>query len=256
MTVGELYCLIDRIAPFETQADFDNSGLLVGSPGQEVTCILLALDVTEAVIDEAVSLGAELIVSHHPLMFSPRKRLTDEDREGRLLRRLVRENLSLIAAHTNLDQAAGGINDTLAELCGLTGVTGEGFFRYGDLPHPLAAADYAEELSCRLGDSVRLLGPADARITRVGLCSGGGGDEWVRAAETGCDAFVTGEIRHHQALALTDLGVAAFECGHFATEAPGIAALGAALQNAFLEVEYNVRVYVSEASAYGFPPRP
>ena len=119
MTVQSFYELLDRIAPFDTQADFDNSGLLVGSPRQEVHTVLLCLDVTENVIDEAVRLDAELIISHHPLMFSPRRRLTDEDYEGRLLRRLVREDISLIAAHTCLDQAPGGINDTLAELCGL-----------------------------------------------------------------------------------------------------------------------------------------
>ena len=120
MTVQQIFDLIDRFAPFETQSEDDNSGFLVGSPSQEVTAALFALDVTEKVIDEAVSLGAQLIVTHHPLMFSPLSALTDADYEGRLIRRLIRENISLIAAHTNLDQAPGGVNDTLAERCGLT----------------------------------------------------------------------------------------------------------------------------------------
>jgi len=256
MTVQDFYLILDQIAPFDTQAEFDNAGLLVGSPSSEVSCVLLALDVTEAVIDEAVALGAQLIITHHPLMFSARKQLTDEDYEGRLIRRLVRENLSLIAAHTNLDQAPCGINDTLAELCGLTEITGEAFFRTGLLPEPMTAAACAEELGRRLGTTVRLMGPEDAVIRRIGLCSGGGGDEWTSAVKTECDAFLTGEIRHHLALALADRGIVTFECGHFYTEYPGVEVLAVALQKALPALEYNVRVYVSEVPAYAFPHRP
>lgn len=107
MTVKDVYDLIDRTAPFETQADFDNSGLLVGSASQEINGILFALDLTEQVIDEAVRLGVRSIVTHHPLMISPIRSLTDGAYESRLIRRLIRENISHIAAHTNLDQASG-----------------------------------------------------------------------------------------------------------------------------------------------------
>ena len=256
MTVHDFYLLMDQIAPFDTQAEFDNSGLLVGSPSAEVSAVLLALDVTEAVIDEAVALGAQLIITHHPLMFSARQQLTDEDYEGRLIRRLIREDISLIAAHTNLDQAPCGINDTLAELCGLTEVTGEGFFRSGLLPEAVTATACAEELGRRLGTTVRLMGPEDAVIRRIGLCSGGGSDEWHRALESGCDAFISGEIKHHFGLAMADSGIVGLECGHFATEEPGIRALASALQKRINQVECNVRIYVSEISAYSFPRQP
>ena len=255
MTVQDFYDIIDRIAPFETQAEFDNSGLLAGSAGHEVDCVLLALDLTDAVIDEAVSLGAQLIITHHPLMFSPRRRLTDEDGEGRILRRLIREDISLIAAHTNLDQAPGGINDALAELCGLQNITGEGFLRAGELSQPVRAADYAETLKDRLGDAVRLMGPENAVLRRVAVCSGAGGDEWEDALRLGCDAFISGEIKHHQALAMADSGLVAFACGHHATEAPGITALAAALQNALNTLQCYVGVFVSEKPAYAFAPR-
>ena len=253
MTVQDLYDLIDRFAPFATQDEWDNSGFLAGSASQEVTGVLFALDVTEPVIDEAVSLGANLIVTHHPLMFSPLRALTDGDYEGRLIRRLTRENISLIAAHTNLDQAPGGINDTLAAACGLTGVTGEGFFRCGLLPEPLTAGAFAKELSERLHTTVRLMGPEDRIIRKAGLCSGGGSDMWQDAVKAGCDAFISGEIKHHIGLALTDSGVTGFECGHFATEEPGIRALAAALQKELNQVECKVRIYVSGISAYAFP---
>ena len=253
MTVQNMYDLIDRIAPFETQAEFDNSGLLVGAASQEICAVLFALDITEEVINEAVSRGVQLIVTHHPIMFNPLHTLTDADREGRLIRRLVRENISLIAAHTNLDQAPGGVNDTLSERCGLTGVTGQGFFRCGLLPFPLSAAEYANELKMRLQTEVRLMGPRDSLIRKVGLCSGGGSDEWHTAAESGCDAFISGEIKHHHAIAMADRGLVAFECGHFATEEPGIRALAVALQKTINTIECNVRIYVSELSAYSFP---
>ena len=256
MNVQNVYDLIHTVAPFDTQMDGDNSGLLVGSPAQEISCILFALDVTEPVIDEAVAVGAELIVTHHPLMFSPVRSLTDETYEGRLIRRLVRENISLIAAHTNLDRAPGGINDTLAALCGLSEISGEGFFRTGLLPETVTVRAFADLLEKNLDTTVRIMAPEDRMIRRVGLCSGSGGDEWIHAAETGCDAFVSGEVRHHFALAMADAGIAAFECGHFATEEPGLAALAEALQNSVNHVECNVRVYVSAVPAYSYPRTP
>ena len=253
MTVQDVYDLIDRFAPFDTQVEEDNSGLLVGSAGQEITAVLFALDVTEAVIDEAAALGAQLIVTHHPLMFSPVHALTDADYEGRLIRRLTRENISLIAVHTNLDQAPGGMNDTLAECCGLAGITGEGFFRCGSLPVPCTAREFADALKTRLHTEVRLMGPGDAVVRKAGLCSGGGSSEWASALRAGCDAFISGEIKHHLALAMADSGLVALECGHFATEEPGIRALAAALQKTINTVECKVRVYVSDVSAYSFP---
>ncbi len=254
MTVQEIYQLIDAAAPFETQESWDNSGLLVGSPSREVTAVLFALDVSQPVIDEALACGAQLIVTHHPLMFSPRQRLTDEDYEGRLLLRLARHELSLIAAHTCLDRAPGGMNDTLAALCGLENLRGEGFIRVGTLPAALSAEALAAQLSLALGDTVRVLGPGDRTVSCLGLCSGGGGGEWEQAAALGCDAFLSGEIRHHHALAMADAGIVAFECGHAATERPGILVLADALQNAFDTIECKVRIIKSEVDSYSFPP--
>ena len=129
MKVQQVFSLIDAVAPFETQLEYDNSGLLIGSPSAEVTGILFALDVTDRVIDEALSLGADLIVTHHPILFNAVQRITDENYEGRLIMKMIRSGLSLISAHINLDQAPSGINDALAEMIGLKDVTGEGFVR-------------------------------------------------------------------------------------------------------------------------------
>ena len=256
MTVHDIYVWLDEKAPFDTQLEYDNSGLLVGSPQQEITGILFALDATGPVIDEAVRLGASLIITHHPLMFSPVRRITDEDYEGRLISRMLENRLSLIAAHTNLDRAEDGINDVLAALCGLSDVSGHDFFRTGTLDSPVSAQDYAHRLEEALATVVRVYGPAGQMISRVGLCSGGGGDSWTDASSSGCDAFVTGEIHHHVALAAVDAGLIVFECGHFATEEPGIRALAQALQNSMNTVKCNVGVYISGIPAYSFPQQP
>ena len=256
MTVHQIYEMIDGYAPFSSQMEDDNSGLLVGSASQEVDSVLFALDLTDPVIDEAVSLGAGLIVTHHPVMFQPVHALVDSDYEARLIQRLVRENISMIAAHTNLDQASGGVNDALADCCALTNISGNGFFRYGLLDRPCTAREYALQLENSLNTVVRLMGPENTVIRRIGVCSGAGSSEWLDALDTCCDAFVSGEIKHHHALAITGSGLVAFECGHFATEEPGVRALASALQKRINTLQSNMRIYVSELSANCFSKQP
>ncbi len=250
LTVQQVYDFINERAPFETQLPFDNSGLLVGDPQMEVTGVHFALDVTNKVINEAVANGANLIVTHHPMMFSPIKRLVETDHQARLLCRLIRENISLISAHTNLDQAIGGCNDVLAERIGLTDVVGEGFLRVGTLPSPMTAGELAVSIGKALGDVVRVMGDASTLVEKVGMCSGAGADEWPAAAAMGAQAFLTGEVKHHIALEAADAGVVMLEAGHHATEEPGIFALADALQNSDLVVQYHVRVSTSSAKAY------
>lgn len=256
MTVRNICDLLNAVAPFDTQEPFDNSGLLVGSPDQEVSRVLFALDITEAVLSEAVSLGAQLIVTHHPLMFSPIQRLTDETFEGRLIRRLVRENISFIACHTCLDKAPGGINDALAECCALLDVEGDEFVRVGTLPVPMKAAELREYLCAALNASVILMGDPDRTVSRLGLCSGAGSGEWEEAVRLGADGFLTGEVKHHHALAMADAGVVCFEGGHFATEQPGIFALADALQSAVIGIQYKLEIFKSAAGAYASLPGP
>lgn len=250
LTVQQVLDFINERAPFDTQLPFDNSGLLVGHPDNEVSGIHFALDVTNHVIDEAIANGANLIVTHHPMMFSPIKRLTETNHEARLLCRLIRAGISLISAHTNLDQAVGGCNDVLAQTIGLTDIQGEGFIRVGSLPRPMAASELAAHIGEKLGDVIRVMGDSSAVITKVGMCSGAGADEWPAAAAMGAEAFLTGEVKHHIALEAADAGIVMLEAGHHATEAPGIFALAKALQNSDLGVQYNVRVSLSRAKAY------
>ncbi len=255
-TVQDVYDFIHTLAPFDTQEAFDNAGLLVGDPAAAVTGIHVALDITQRVLDEAEAAHANLIVTHHPLMFGGTHGLVETDHEGRLLARLIRGNMALIAAHTNLDRAPGGINDVLADVLGLRDVTGEGFLRIGSLPQPLSAPQLAEHVASALHTVVRPMGDIRRPIVRVAVSSGAGSDAWAEAAALGADAFITGEMKHHHALAMTDAGLLGLEAGHYATEEPGIFALADALQNRWNAVKYSVCVTKSRVCAYAAPAQP
>jgi len=255
MTVQQIYDFINARAPYETQDAFDNSGLLVGDPAAEVHGVHFAMDLTQPVIDEAIAQGADLIVTHHPIMFSPIKRLLATDYESRLIMRLVRHGIAMIAAHTNLDQAPGGVNDVLAQRIGLTDISGENYIRIGTLPHPMNEQELAAHIAKALNTVVRPMGKAE-NITRVAMTSGGGSDSWQDALNLGAQAFLSGEIKHHHALAAVDSGMICLEAGHHATEEPGIFALADALQNELNAVQCNVHVSTSRLGAYAMPERP
>ena len=251
LTVKDVYDFINERAPFDTQLDFDNSGLLIGDPARQVSGIHVALDCTEEVVDEAIKHGANLIVTHHPVIFGARKHMREDQAEGRLLCRIIRANIAVISAHTNLDRAVGGVNDMLAALLGLTDIVGEDFLRVGHLPCPMTAEAFGKAVEDSLHTTVRVMAPAGKTVSVVGMCSGSGSEYWQDAASMGADAFVSGEIRHHHALAAYQSGVACFECGHHATEEPGIFALADALQKWQNVVQYDVCVSKSQAGAYG-----
>lgn len=256
LTVQAVYDMINARAPFETQDPYDNAGLLVGDPAAQVKGIHVAMDVTQRVLDEAEASGANLIITHHPLMFSPIKQLLSSNYEGRLIMRMVRSGMSLIAAHTNLDQAPGGVNDVLAQHIGLTNITGDHYFRVGDLPAPITGSELAERIAASLNTTVRAMGPTDQLISRVCVGSGGGSDSWRNALPNGAQAFLTGEMKHHHALEAADAGLLCLEAGHHATEEPGIFALADALQIELDAVKCKVHISTSQAGAYAPPEKP
>lgn len=255
MKVQEIVDFIHTRAPFDTQEPYDNAGLLTGDPSWEVKGIHVALDATEGVLDEMVQTGANVLLTHHPLMFSARKRMTECDVEGRLLCRMIRQRVALISVHTNLDRAPGGMNDVLAAVLGLTQVTGEDFVRVGELPQPMTAKELAAHVAKALHTTVRSMGqmPESQLIDRVAVCSGAGSDMWAEAHQMGAQAFVTGEMKHHHALELCASGMVALECGHFATEEPGIFALADALQKHLNDVQY--KGYVTKSTQGGYAGR-
>lgn len=250
-TVSDVERLVGGIAPYELAEDWDNVGLLFGHAGAAVTRVLVALDLTQEALERARELGAQLIVTHHPIMFSARRRITDADREGRLMLAMAEAGIAHIAAHTNLDSAPGGVNDVLMEAMGCTNVRGGGFVRVGDLPEGMAFGALCERAASRLHASIRAYGAPQKPVRVLGCCSGAGGGEVEAAKKLGADCFITGEIRHHEALDAVDSGVAVIEAGHYETENPVCEVLRRALQNAADALEYNLTVFCSKENPFG-----
>ncbi len=213
VTVGDIYALIEEWAPFESQCEWDNSGLQTGSMGAPVKGIVVALDCTQDVIDYAIETRANLIITHHPMIFRPLKQVTDTS----LTAKLIKNNISIICAHTNLDMAAGGVNDCLAsclELEDVTAVASEPFLRVGNLPKIMTADEFATYVKQKL-HTVVCYTDKGKMVERVALCSGAGSDFCMDAVQLMADAYLTGEIKHNY---FVDTPITLVAAGHYETE--------------------------------------
>lgn len=230
-TVKDVYTAIDEWAPFATQMDFDNSGFLVGRSGAGVTRILVALDITKAVIEEAESIGAQLIVAHHPIIFRPLKCVTDGDTTGENVLLMAEKGIAAICAHTNLDAAQGGVNCALARRLELgeishlhpDGVDAQGR-EYGigrvGMAHKdgLSAEAYAHFVKEKLETaSVRFV-DCGKPVRKVAVGGGSCADMMVDALAKGCDTFVTADVKYNFYLEAKQLGINLMDAGHYATE--------------------------------------
>ncbi|MCD8211788.1 MAG: Nif3-like dinuclear metal center hexameric protein [Oscillospiraceae bacterium] len=256
-TVKDVYDFLDEKAPFATQMGFDNAGFLVGRGDKKVRCILVALDITEDVIREAAEEGAQLIVSHHPVIWEGAKSVTDETPQGRRLLALLESGAAAVCAHTNLDQAPDGVNDALAAAIGLTdtdllqfqglypdgrsyglGVVGQ--LSGGSMTVPKFAAHVKKCLSAacvRYED-------AGIPVERVAVCGGSGGDLGSAALAAGCDTLLTADVKYDPFLDARTMGLNLLDAGHFATENVICPILAGWLQEAFPKV----RVILSKHS--------
>lgn len=241
---------IDAFAPFEIQEDFDNAGFLVGRRHQEVTKILVSLDITREVVEEAAQLGAQLIVAHHPVIFHPVKWITDGTPTGQILLELIENKIAAICAHTNLDAAQGGVNDCLAEALELTGI-GQlhqagvdekgrpyGIGRVGTVHQPgLSAREYAAFVKAKLGSaSVRCVSGGKP-VQKVAVGGGACGSMLEDVIAQGCDTFVTADVKYDQFLEAKALGLNLLDAGHFPTENVVCGPWAQWLSEAFPEVE-------------------
>jgi len=249
--VYEIRDFFDSIAPFSTKLDFDNVGLLVGREQTEVHQVLVALDITDQVVEEAVELGAQLVVSHHPLFFQL-KTIVDSDRTGRKIIRLLENGISAICLHTNMDAAAGGVNDALMQALGarawdLLQAEGTlpdgrpyGISRKGELPAPLTMAEFLK----RTKEALRVNGlryhDAGRPVQRVACCGGSGGSEVGLAFRAGCDTYVTADIKYDQFLEAKELGLNLIDADHFCTENLVVPAMARRLRERFPVTEVAV----------------
>lgn len=251
-TVGMIEKMLDECAPMETAEEYDNVGALVGARDRKVTKILVALDAAMSVVAEAKKIGAELIVTHHPLMFHGRKHLLEEDAEGKILCEMVRAHLSLIAAHTNLDQTFLSGSAACARRLGLKNIRkGSDYLFLGELPEPRQANAYEDEITHALFFPARCYCGESTLITTLAIGGGACDEKWMEARALGAQALLTGEVRHHNALAAAQEGFMIFDGGHCGTEAPLVPALAEYLQNRLNDVQCNVRVYPSLSQPFG-----
>lgn len=220
LTAKQLVAPIEAFAPVATQEGWDNCGFSVGDPGKEVKKALVALDCTEQVIDEAVELGCDIIITHHPLIFKGVKSVTPSSSVGRMITRAIKNDISIYSAHTNMDKAADGVSALMAKrlaLGDLEPLTQENLGLVGRLEKPLSGQDFVEFVKKSFGlQRVRISEPVDGKIEKVAVCGGSGSSFIGDAMAKGAQAYVTGDITYHNFYC--EKGFMVLDMGHFESE--------------------------------------
>lgn len=238
MTVRDIYEYLNSVAQFKTQEDWDNSGIMAGDFDDEVKKILFALDFTPEVVKEAEELGCTLIVNHHPALFHPAKSLVSGTNG---LYEAVRAGISVIASHTCLDMADGGVNDVLCSALELKNIiklypeSDNAPIMRGGTADRQSIKGFAEFVSKKLKGAVRFTGDKD--VEKVALCSGSGCSFLKFAAESGYDTFVTGDASHHDFLDAQMMNINLIAAGHFETENIMMSVLAKKTGDKFKEIE-------------------
>lgn len=226
--IEDYYNALDKIARFDSAQDWDNVGLLVGSPNTRVKAAIVALDATRDVLAEAKLLHANLIITHHPVIFKPIKRIDGDS----LLYALVSANMNVLSVHTNYDSAAEGVNDSLCGILGLTGVRvlqgpeSAGIGRIGELCKPLLPEELAAFVKSHLKAGL-IKYTRGSPVSVIAVCGGSGGGLWRDAREQGAQALITSEVKHDQFLDAAHNGFILIDAGHAATESVAIKPLAA-----------------------------
>ena len=224
MKVKDIIAVIEEFAPLSIQEGWDNSGLCVGSPEDEVTSALFALDCTEQLVDEAVACGADMIITHHPLIFSGLKKISPEDQVGAAVIKAIKNGIAIYAAHTNADKVIAGVSGAMAAKLGLTDVQildedgdGTGLGVVGDLSQPLTADEAVALVKEKFGlKMLKASRPSDGLISRVAMCGGSGGSLIGAARRSGAQLYISGDISYHNFF--TPEGFMIMDIGHYESE--------------------------------------
>ncbi|MEE4353789.1 MAG: Nif3-like dinuclear metal center hexameric protein [Desulfatiglans sp.] len=254
--LSDILELLEKIAPSDLAEVWDNPGLQVGRYSQEIRKILFSLDPTIEAIRTAQKGSAQLLLTHHPLIFKPLSRLDTDSFPGNVVSEAIKNGISIVSAHTNLDMAKGGINDVLAGLLDLQNVEvlvrsekddEAGLGRIGDLLHPVTLAAMTESIKRILGTGdLKPIGPKDRVVRRVAVVGGSGGDLVHMACERGADILLTGDIGHHQALEARALGIALIDGGHFGTEKAAFRVIADHMRGVVTAEGWKVEIEVDE----------
>lgn len=226
-SLRQVVSALEQRYPPDTAEPWDAVGLVTGVLDQPVERVLWAMDPVEAVVDEAIAEGADLIVTHHPLFLAGVHSVASTTPKGRVVHRLITSGIALYAAHTNADVANPGVSDALAHAVGLLDLvpmTPEGLGRIGILPRPMSLARFAEVVAAETpgtAHGIRVAGDPDADVQRVAVCGGSGDSLMTLATDLGADVYVTADLKHHRTLDhLEDGGCAVIDLAHWASEWP------------------------------------
>ena len=222
--VKDITAALESFAPLSIQEKWDNSGLCIGSPEDKVTSVLLGLDCTPELVDEAIACGADMIVTHHPLIFSGLKKISSDNPVGEAVVKAIRAGISIYAAHTNADKVIAGVSGAMASRLGLDNVTilddegeGTGLGVVGDLPEPLDAEEAVALVKEKFGlKMLRTSRPVQGKISRVAMCGGSGGSLIGAAQKSGAQLYLTGDVSYHNFFTQGDFMI--MDIGHYESE--------------------------------------
>ena len=240
-TVQDIFDKLCEIAPLELQLPYDNAGFLLGRAGAPVEKALVSLDVTAEVAEEAIASGVSLIVSHHPVIWNEMKSLTDCTPGNEKLLRLIENGIAVISMHTNLDMAQGGVNDVLISLLADTNdgpFDEEGCGRMGQMKQAVPLEAFLHLCKEKLNTNGLRYYDAGRPVERLAVLGGSGGGNLIGAWKSGCDTFVTADVKYSVFLQARELGINLIDGDHFCTENPVIPDLAQKLRAAFPETEF------------------
>lgn len=237
MTVQNIFDFLNLKFPVCTACDFDNVGILVGDSNQEVKKTIISLDCTIETVKKAVENNCELIITHHPIIFNPLKNVLSDS----VVFQVIRNNISVISMHTNLDIGIGGVNDSLCEFLNPINCvcvkTDDSYSLKKCTVSPISADDLADKLKISLGGAIKYT-TINNSITDILVCSGSGGNYLAEAIKNNCQAFITADIKHSQFLEASHNNIALFDAGHFNTEDVVIEPLKKVLSQEFCKIEF------------------
>ena len=226
MKADKIQAIIEEFVPLSLQEAWDNSGFQIKLNNLEISRVLVAMEVTGRVIDEAIDKKIDLIVTHHPMLFSPVKSVDDNNFIGNYMVKLIQNNISVYSSHTPFDIVKGGNNDYLAKLLHLEDIQvmesdESGFCRVGSVDGECTIGEYIDQASKWLKIDkgfMSFCGNLDEVVTKVGLCTGAGSDFMELALKEGCQLFVTGDVKYHTAQTARELGINLLDIGHYGSE--------------------------------------
>jgi len=258
LKIKDIDRIMENIAPSKYKEDYDCVGLMLGDMEEEVTSILLALDCTLEVIEEAKKRDCNLVLCHHPLLFKKPSTITTDSLLGKKIIKLISSKINVYSSHTNLDSVAGGINDILMNLLGLKHYevlnisdkeSNSGIGRIAHLESPVLLSELCQTVKDSLNLSViRYSGRDDKLISEVAVINGSGQDFFEAAVKSGAQCIITGDTTYHYISDLNEEGIGLIDAGHYGTEWPAVKVFSKLLQNKIIDLGFDNSVIIAESN--------